>query len=274
MKKIKSFLSKVNNPSTFILIAAGILLAAYIATLPFLIGNRKSPSEYTEIAVEEIAENFEYSINEGEVTIDKYKGTAENLAIPAVIDEKPVVTIGREAFMKSKIKSVKIPDSVLYIRNSAFASCKSLEKVVFPSDLKQVGVFAFYDCTSLTKVSLPDTVESLGVSAFSMCESLKEVNIPASIAVINKATFRSTAIEKIVIPEGVKIIMPEAFANCPSLKTIKLPESLESVYENSFDVESGVKWTVKNNSEVEDFLKEAEKKAKEKARGDGQSEKS
>ena len=49
------------------------------------------------------------------VIIQRYKGTATEVVIPAVIEDIPVVEIGSEAFSRTNIVSIVFPDSVTSI---------------------------------------------------------------------------------------------------------------------------------------------------------------
>jgi len=61
-------------------------------------------------------------INEGSaVRITKYTGKNTDVNIPPLIGNLPVIEIGEQAFLKKGLKSVAIPDSVLFIGNMAFA---------------------------------------------------------------------------------------------------------------------------------------------------------
>ena len=65
--------------------------------------------------------DYTYTINNGEVTITGYKGSATDVRVPSRIEGKPVVAIGNCAFQsKTSLTSVTIPSSVTSIGNSAF----------------------------------------------------------------------------------------------------------------------------------------------------------
>jgi len=66
------------------------------------------------------------------ITIDKYKGKATEVNIPAKIQNLPVTEIGSNAFpLMSEVTSVTIPDSVTTIVDSAFYGCPTLTSVTF-----------------------------------------------------------------------------------------------------------------------------------------------
>lgn len=63
-----------------------------------------------------------------------------------------VTVIGEKAFYGSEIKSVKIPEGILYIDDEAFKDCDSLVKVYLPSSVTNIGEEAFGGCESLTDI--------------------------------------------------------------------------------------------------------------------------
>ncbi len=106
-------------------------------------------------------------------------GTA--VTIPQYYNDIPVTEIASEAFMNNtKLKSVKIPVSVHYIRGRAFKGCTSLESVEFEGDSQawrketwpklsdvrpiSLGSSVFEDCSSLKKLELNYGWESSGAS--------------------------------------------------------------------------------------------------------------
>ena len=86
------------------------------------------------------ATDFEYDLNESGdgIVIYKYKGTATEVVIPAVIEDIPVVEIGSETFSRTNIVSIVFPDSVTTIDNNKYCrcceDCNFLTKVVLPKN--------------------------------------------------------------------------------------------------------------------------------------------
>jgi len=91
------------------------------------------------------------------------------------------VHIGEYAFYDSKVKSVKIPDSVRTIGDSAFCYCDSIVSIVIPDGVTEIGKQTFSYCRSLKSISLPGTVKKIGKAAFGGCKSLENVFIPRGI---------------------------------------------------------------------------------------------
>ena len=108
----------------------------------------------------------------------------EELRIPDCIHNKPVTGILANAFYKTNIISVYLPDTITFIGPKAFADCKYLESV-------QIGQFeqktvnksvdistqAFAGCSELKEVSIFSTLATVGKHAFSDCSNLSFVDI-------------------------------------------------------------------------------------------------
>ncbi len=97
--------------------------------------------------------NWEYSINEEAIVIDKYNGADNEVIVPSEINQKPVKSISAEAFKSnSSIASVKIPDSLISIENSAFEDCSNLILIEIPSSVTTFGEDIFKGCSSNLKI--------------------------------------------------------------------------------------------------------------------------
>ena len=133
-----------------------------------------------------------------------------------------------EAFKDcSSLQSVVIPDSVTEIGDYAFSGCTSLQSVVIPDGVTEIGDYAFSDCTSLQSIVLPDSVTEIGYKAFSGCKSLQSVVIPDSVTYIGDRAFEGCkSLQSVVIPDSVTKIGRNTFAYCSSLHPVVIPEGV------------------------------------------------
>ena len=68
--------------------------------------------------------NYVYEISGNSITITKYKGPGGNVAVPSVINGKPVKKLGFGSFGEfSMVKNVTIPEGVEEIEMCAFMDC-------------------------------------------------------------------------------------------------------------------------------------------------------
>ena len=122
--------------------------------------------------------NFEYSVNNGSVVIEKYTGTESFVIIPDSIEGIPVTQIGDEAFRNhGEIKEVIFPKSIVYAGNYAFCECRALKEADFSDNLNFAGAHLFYNCRALEKIRIPSKIEYIGDGFAKNCESLNEITI-------------------------------------------------------------------------------------------------
>jgi len=151
------------------------------------------------------------------------KSTASgSLSIPSSYNSKPVVEIGRDAFLNcTSLTSVTIPDSVKTIGWYAFSGCTGLTSITIPDSVTTLDWFAFADCTALTKVTVGNGVTCIDASAFAGCTKLSSVTLGNGVTSIGWSAFKGcTQLASINIPHGVTSIERYAFYNCSSLSSV------------------------------------------------------
>ncbi len=212
-------------------------------------------------------EGFVYSIENDEVTIERYTGKETHVLIPTKIDGYSVTTIGERAFANTEIIMVSIPGTVKTICDFAFENCY-VETVELNEGIKSIGDAAFFGC-SIFEVIIPCTVESIGLGAFSFCQDLgyitvadgnpvydsrnncnavieTETNtlvvggnfteIPEDVTAIGEYAFSGRYfLTNITIPDSVIVIEKSAFTFCPELGTVVLGDSVKYVGEHAFE---------------------------------------
>ncbi|MCM1499341.1 MAG: leucine-rich repeat domain-containing protein, partial [Clostridium sp.] len=82
--------------------------------------------------------DYEYTVDNLQVTITKYTGSATSVTIPSSLGGNEVVAIGANAFQNTAVQSVKIPDTVVSIGNYAFQGCSALVNLTLPSNLERI----------------------------------------------------------------------------------------------------------------------------------------
>ena len=128
--------------------------------------------------------------------------------------------IAREEFptlQKYHMKSLVIPEGVEVIESEAFSGQNSLEVVILPSTLKEIGDQAFYECHNLKSVVLPEGIRVIGKRAFSTDYSrlsLMNINFPASLERIDTEAFMYCRNLRATVPNHVPEIGANAFKGC------------------------------------------------------------
>lgn len=118
----------------------------------------------------------------------------------------------------SSLQSIILPKSVTEIGYCAFKGCTGLTSVEIPNSVTKIGSSAFEGCTGLTSITIPSKVTSLVTqgslypysSVFADCTALKEVHVknPTPPEILND-TFSTYAYVTLYVPAGSK----EAYQN-------------------------------------------------------------
>ena len=220
-------------------------------------------------AWEGIYKQFEYSITDGEVTIEGYEGNAEQVVFPETVVGLPVKYIesasqdgsayGSIFHSGSNVKEIKVPKAVTKLGHSCFDGCEMLQSVSLSDGLIEIGGGAFGRCKSLTEITIPNSVTKIGSGAFQGCANLKSISIPDSVKNLDGYLFNGcsnlssvklplnitkadisamfencTKITHITLPKDIETIGFYAFSECISLTSVLIPDSVTRIYKRSF----------------------------------------
>ena len=166
--------------------------------------------------------DFEVSLNDSGITINKYIGNSEKVRIPASIQGKMVNVINRQAFRDNhKIQEVVLPDTMFVIVAGAFVGCTNLSEVHIPQSLNKIDKSAFH-FTGIKELNLPASLEFIG--PIGKCSSLVKIHVdPAN------PNYRS--IDGVLYDKQVTTLLhvPSQLKN----QKLKVPESVRSIAERS-----------------------------------------
>ena len=155
---------------------------------------------------------FRVGVKDGKATISAYVGKAPEATIPGTVGKYAVTEIKEKAFCgndtlthldiraqiqtipprsfeRSRLVSLKMPDSVRTIGADAFSCCADLETVRFSEKLRTIGACAFQSCGRLTSLSLPKGMKTIQFKAFYNCCTLKRVDMPDTVTEIDDSAF-------------------------------------------------------------------------------------
>ena len=115
--------------------------------------------------------------------------------------------------------------------------CISLESIIIPEEVTEIGEGTFADCYSLKSITIPQGVTEIGMYAFDYCISLKSINVNTEniyYSTENGVLFNKNKTKIIKypegrsdlseynIPQGVTEIGEGAFSGCNALKSITI----------------------------------------------------
>ncbi|MDR2084567.1 MAG: leucine-rich repeat protein [Bacteroidales bacterium] len=186
------------------------------------------------------------------------------IVIPNLINhyenEYMVTIIGEQAFDECPITSIIIPNTVTYIKQSAFYGCEILNSILIPNGVFYIERRAFGNCEALTSIIIPNGVSNIEEKTFYGCTGLKSIILPSSVKYIGQEVFmlcqKLNAITNlnpvpVDISSSTDIFFEVNITEC----TLTVPTSAVTVYQNTavwqdFNIVGGgilVNPTVNNN---------------------------
>lgn len=108
---------------------------------------------------------------------------------------------------KKTASTFTVPNGVTKLEDCSMDSNTSLQKVVLPDSLKEVGYWAFMNCSNLSDITLPEQCKSVGQFAFSGT-ALTSFYIPAALETLMSGAFWNTNISSITVsPQNTKFYL-------------------------------------------------------------------
>ena len=131
------------------------------------------------------------NLSDGTVEIASYTGRRRYLTIPAMLEGKPVSSIGEYAFSgNSRLRSVTLPDTLKNIGEGAFYDCVNIRAIEIPESVQTIGNQAFYGCVSMSQVGLMrgGNLRVIGDRAFAM-SGVTSIHLPKTVTKLGKGVF-------------------------------------------------------------------------------------
>lgn len=194
-----------------------------------------------------VADEFEYTITESGVRIDKHIGQSEMVIIPSQLDGLDVVKIASEAFYvaegKSNIRSIYVPDTVRSIDFAAFKECAALQLIRLPfigdgAENTHFGYVFGADKYDKNALNIPTSLEMVVIGegekivadrAFYGVKSVEAIILLGAQSIGKFAFYECDQLCYVGLPETLESIGDYAFSTCQALAKIELPGSVKSV---------------------------------------------
>ena len=197
----------------------------------------------------------EVTCNEDEKYAIKRKFYKDVVFVPEKVNyggkEYTVTAIGERAFTDhEELLSVVMPNTILLIKNCAFASCPQLKSITVPASVMEIEPGAFQILGSLTNLVVDegnkvyDSRKGCNAIIKSKTATLqfgcKSTVIPDGVEVIARNAFwivPENGVEPFAleIPGSVKVIKSSAFAGRKWLNAVVLHEGVEGIEGLAFD---------------------------------------
>ncbi len=125
------------------------------------------------------ADDFEWESTDGGIKITGYKGSAETVVVPELIENKKVVTIDKKAFSGNlKIKALVLPKYVKSIGlTSTLGGCDNLTYLEMRAKDVYIGSYGT-DHVSIQELFLPNVTEIDSGTFYGSLKGLKKINAP------------------------------------------------------------------------------------------------
>lgn len=156
-----------------------------------------------------------------------YEGNDSVIVIPSDVKAiKPLIFRNNINIREIDLSNTSIEN----LLTKTFFECKTVERIILPKTLKQIGYQAFSNCQSLYEIDIPTGVEVIEAGAFEECMNLTRIDLPGTITTINMNMFKNCSkLEFVYMSSGLVNIGESAFENCINLNTIDLPKTLNKL---------------------------------------------
>lgn len=155
--------------------------------------------------------------------------------IDTFILSKRLKSIPEQAFKKTSIKDIAIPDSVTSIGKEGFSECSQMTNITLPTSLVEICKDSFSDCKGLTSVVIPEGVTRIGSGCFALCDFLQDVSFPNSLKAIKHDAFLMCALTTITLPEGLTELGENCFRDMTQdIESFNIPASLVNTGYHTF----------------------------------------
>lgn len=97
---------------------------------------------------------------------------------------------------------------------------RSVEEIVLPNTITEIGKYAFFYYSSLRSVTIPSSVQTIGALSFAGCGELESITIPDGVRSLDQSFYRCTKLVSVTIPASMESFDYSTFGFCESLISI------------------------------------------------------
>ena len=136
----------------------------------------------------------------------------------------------------SSLKEFIVPEGIDSLGKGFLYDCSSIEKISFPSTLKEIPCFTSDggELPKLRSVVLAEGIEKIANGAFCHYKNLKTISLPSTIKEIGAYSFDYSGFVEITIPSNIKKITARAFEGDTNLKYVNLEDGVTVIEEDAF----------------------------------------
>ena len=152
-----------------------------------------------------------------------------DIVVPNDIDGIPITYVRG---LTADLTSIKLPSSLIKIKDDAFNSMDTLKSLVIDRgapNLNELGERSFSGCSNIEELDLSNSkLTSIPEGAFAYCKNLKTIKLPSTITSIGDEAFYNC--QSLTNIEGLdkcnlKSIGSAAFSNCKALENLDFSQS-------------------------------------------------
>ena len=185
--------------------------------------DKNNPNNATDTNTWDEMENWGLNLQKFDLS------NGSDIVVPNDIDGVPVTYVRG---LTADLTSIKLPNSLIKIKDDAFNSMDTLKSLVIDRgapNLNELGERSFSGCSNIEELDLSNSkLTSIPEGAFAYCKNLKTIKLPSTITSIGDEAFYNC--QSLTNIEGLdkcnlKSIGSAAFSNCKSLENLDFSQS-------------------------------------------------
>ena len=185
--------------------------------------DKNNPNQYSNYDNWDEIENWGLNLQKFDLS------NGSDIVVPNDIDGVPVTYVRG---LTADLTSIKLPSSLIKIKDDAFNSMDTLKSLVIDGgapNLNELGERSFSGCSNIEELDLSNSkLTSIPEGAFAYCKNLKTIKLPSTITSIGDEAFYNC--QSLTNIEGLdkcnlKSIGSAAFSNCKALENLDFSQS-------------------------------------------------